>query len=513
MRKLFIPNDTSAVAMGSSLVANRFKELIKNKSLDIQIIRNGSRGMFWLEPLVEFESDSKRFGFQSVDLSEVESILEFICDDSFDSTLNKHPKFLGETESIEYFKKQQRLSFFRSGIGDPLCIDNYSSLEGFTGLKKALEMQPQQIVDEVKNSGLRGRGGAAFPTGIKWQTVLDTAHSKKYIVCNADEGDSGTFADRLLMESDPYQLIEGMIIAGLAVNANQGYIYLRSEYPFAHATLNTAISRCYAEGILGQNVLGKKICFELEVRLGAGAYICGEETSLLESLEGKRGLVRSKPPLPAIEGLFGCPTVVNNVLTLGAISTILCKGSDYYKNYGTGRSRGTLPVQLSGNIKRGGLIEIPFGISLREIVEDFGGGTFSGNPIKAIQVGGPLGAFVDRDKWDTPMDYEAFSAINSMIGHGGIVVFDDQINMFDQARFAMEFCAIESCGKCTPCRIGSTRGLEVLDKISSKKDVEDNLILLEELCDTMEHSSLCAMGGMTPFPVKSAVELYKEDFT
>ena len=513
MRKLFIPNDTSAVAMGSSLVANRFKELIKNKSLDIQIIRNGSRGMFWLEPLVEFESDSKRFGFQSVDLSEVESILEFICDDGFDAAFDKHPKFLGETENIEYFKKQQRLSFSRSGLGDPLCIDHYSSLEGFTGLKKALEMQPQQIVDEVKNSGLRGRGGAAFPTGIKWQTVLDTAHSKKYIVCNADEGDSGTFADRLLMESDPYQLIEGMIIAGLAVNANQGYIYLRSEYPFAHATLNTAISRCYAEGILGQNVLGKKICFELEVRLGAGAYICGEETSLLESLEGKRGLVRSKPPLPAIEGLFGCPTVVNNVLTLGAISTILCKGSDYYKNYGTGRSRGTLPVQLSGNIKRGGVIEIPFGTSLREIVEDFGGGTFSGNPIKAIQVGGPLGAFVYRDKWDTPMDYEAFSAINSMIGHGGIVVFDDQINMFDQARFAMEFCAIESCGKCTPCRIGSTRGLEVLDKISSKKDVEDNLILLEELCDTMEQSSLCAMGGMTPFPVKSAIELYKEDFT
>ena len=319
MRKLFIPNDTSAVAMGSSLVANRFKELIKNKSLDIQIIRNGSRGMFWLEPLVEFESDSKRFGFQSVDLSEVESILEFICDDGFDAAFDKHPKFLGETENIEYFKKQQRLSFSRSGLGDPLCIDHYSSLEGFTGLKKALEMQPQQIVDEVKNSGLRGRGGAAFPTGIKWQTVLDTAHSKKYIVCNADEGDSGTFADRLLMESDPYQLIEGMIIAGLAVNANQGYIYLRSEYPFAHATLNTAISRCYAEGILGQNVLGKKICFELEVRLGAGAYICGEETSLLESLDGKRGLVRSKPPLPAIEGLFGCPTVVNNVLTLGCL--------------------------------------------------------------------------------------------------------------------------------------------------------------------------------------------------
>tara|TARA_A100000164_G_scaffold379917_1_gene425664 strand:+ start:2677 stop:4224 length:1548 start_codon:yes stop_codon:yes gene_type:complete len=513
IKKIFVPIDTTAIALGSNVVAEIFENALKENGSDIQLIRNGSRGMFWLEPLIEFENNNGRFSFANVVPSDVLPIMQLLEADDFENLATGNEKFLGNTKEIEYLQNQSRLSFSKAGIGDPLCLENYSALGGFKGLKKALGMKPQEIVDEVKNSGLRGRGGAAFPTGIKWQTVLDTQHPKKYIVCNADEGDSGTFADRLLMESDPYQLIEGMIIAGAAVGSDQGYIYLRSEYPYAHKTLNTAISKCYAEGFLGKNMLGSNTSFDLEVRLGAGAYICGEETSLLESLEGKRGMVRSKPPLPAIEGLFGCPTVVNNVLTLGAISIILGEGATFYQDFGTGRSRGTLPVQLAGNIKRGGLIEVPFGVTLKEIVEGFGDGTHSGRPIKAIQVGGPLGAFVPKQQWDTPLDYEAFSAIGAMIGHGGIVVFDETANMFDQARFAMEFCEIESCGKCTPCRIGSTRGMEVLDKIGLQQDVDSNLILLEELCDTMENASLCAMGGMTPFPVKSALELYKEDFT
>ena len=513
IKKIFVPIDTTAIALGSSVVAERFENVLKENGLDIQLVRNGSRGMFWLEPLIEIENNQGRFAFKNVSPSDVLPIMQLLDADDFEMLAKDNANFVGKTEEIEYLKNQSRLSFSKAGMGDPLCLDNYSSLGGFKGLKKALFMKPQEIVDEVKNSGLRGRGGAAFPTGIKWQTVLDTQHDKKYIVCNADEGDSGTFADRLLMESDPCQLIEGMIIAGAAVGSDQGYIYLRSEYPHAHKTLNTAISKCYAEGFLGKNILGSNISFDLEVRLGAGAYICGEETSLLESLEGKRGMVRSKPPLPAIEGLFGCPTVVNNVLTLGAIAIVLGEGATFYKDFGTGRSRGTLPVQLAGNIKRGGLVEVPFGVTLKEIIEDFGSGTHSGRPIKAIQVGGPLGAFVPKDQWETPLDYEAFSAIGAMIGHGGIVVFDETANMFDQARFAMEFCEIESCGKCTPCRIGSTRGMEVLDKIGLQQDVDSNLILLEELCDTMENASLCAMGGMTPFPVKSALELYKEDFT
>jgi formate dehydrogenase iron-sulfur subunit len=445
-------------------------------------------------------------------MSDVPSIIDVLEDPHSDLKNIAHPLFLGSVGNIEYLAKQQRLTFKRSGLGDPTCINSYQSLSGFKGLAKALTLDSQLIVDEIKNSGLRGRGGAAFPAGIKWQTVLDAPGEQKYIVCNADEGDSGTFADRLLMESDPYQLIEGMTIAGLAVDANQGYIYLRSEYPVAHKILNHAIKEAYKAGFLGENIRDSGKDFFLEVRLGAGAYICGEETSLLESLEGKRGMVRTKPPLPAIEGLFGKPTVVNNVLTLGAAATVLEEGSDAYKNFGMGRSRGTLAVQLAGNVKRGGLIELAFGATLREVVETFGEGTFSGRPIRAIQMGGPLGAFLPESQWDTPLDYEAFAALKAMIGHGGVVVFDDTADMAAQARFAMEFCVIESCGKCTPCRIGSTRGVEVIDRIVANEDRDNNLILLHELCDTMELGSLCAMGGMTPFPVRSALTHFEEDF-
>lgn len=502
--RFFIPQDTTALACGAEAVAQALLDA------NIEPVRNGSRGMFWLEPLLEVETAQGRIGFGPVSDKDVATILK-----ALESDASSHDLYLGAVDEIEYLASQQRLTYARAGLGDPLCLENYQALDGFNGLKRALTMTPQQIVDEVKESGLRGRGGAAFPAGIKWQTVLDAGatDSQKYIVCNADEGDSGTFADRLLMESDPYQLIEGMVIAGLAVGATQGYIYLRSEYPVAHRLLNVAIEKAIEANFLGDNIGQSNKSFYLEVRLGAGAYICGEETSLLESLEGKRGMVRAKPPLPAIEGLFGQPTVVNNVLTLAAVSTILAQGASTYQDFGMGRSRGTLAIQLAGNIKRGGLIELAFGVTLREVVENYGQGTHSGRPIRAIQVGGPLGAFLPESQWDTPLDYEAFAAIKAMIGHGGIVVFDDSADMAAQARFSMEFCVEESCGKCTPCRIGSVRGVEVIDRIVANEDRDNNMILLHDLCDTMEQGSLCAMGGMTPFPVRSALTHFVQDFT
>lgn len=505
--RIFIPCDTTALSMGADKLVSLFIAEAKKYDTAIKIIRNGSRGMFWLEPLVEIDTLAGRMAYGPVGAQDVASLFE----SGFLSGSQHHRLALGLTEEISFLKKQQRLTFARSGITDPLSISDYRSHAGFNGLKNALTYSSQQIVDEVKISGLRGRGGAAFPTGIKWQTVLDVAAEQKYIVCNADEGDSGTFADRLVMECDPYMLIEGMTISGLAVGANKGYIYLRSEYPVAHRIMNEAILRAEKAGYLGANILGSGQTFNLEVRLGAGAYICGEETSLLESLEGKRGLVRAKPPLPAIVGLFGQPTVVNNVLSLAAIPFILDKGGQSYADFGMGRSRGTLPIQLAGNVRQGGLIEMAFGVSLRELMEDFGQGTHSGRKLRAVQVGGPLGAYLPESQWDTLVDYEAFSAVGAVLGHGGVVMFDDSVDMAEQARFAMEFCTIESCGKCTPCRIGSIRGVEVIDKIRVGDNAEKNIELLSELCETMIDGSLCAMGGMTPYPVESVMKYFPED--
>ncbi len=505
--KVYVPRDTTTLSLGGNKVASAIVKEAEARGEDVQLIRNGSRGVFWLEPMVEVETDQGRVAYGPVEARDVTGLF----DADFLAGSDAHSLALGKPEELPYLKKQQRLTFARAGITDPVSIEDYKALDGFKGLEKSLQLNGQAIVDEVKTSGLRGRGGAAFPTGIKWQTVHDCPPDQKYIVCNADEGDSGTFADRMVMEADPFMLIEGMIIAGLAVGSTQGYIYLRSEYPVAHEILNEAIGKAYDAGYLGQTILGSDKAFDLEVRLGAAAYICGEETSLLESLEGKRGLVRFKPPLPAIEGLFGKPTVVNNVLSLAAIPYIMAEGGQSYADYGMGRSRGTLPFQLAGNIQQGGLIELAFGPTLRQLIDDFGGGTASGKPMRAIQVGGPLGAYLPESQWDTPLDYEAFAAIEAVLGHGGIVIFDETVDMTEQARFSMEFCVEESCGKCTPCRIGSTRGVEVIDKIRTGVNVEANLTLLDDLCDTMIHGSLCAMGGMTPFPVQSAFKHFPED--
>ena len=503
---VYVPCDTSAVSLGADRVAERLARECRDQPVDI--VRNGSRGAFWLEPLLGGGAGGQRIAYGPVRPDDIPRLLE----EGMLSASTRSALCLGVVDEIPFLKQQQRLTFARQGVVDPVSVASYRAHGGFAGLERALGMSPRDIVDEVTESGLRGRGGAAFPTGIKWQTVLNAPGERKYIVCNADEGDSGTFADRMLMEGDPMSLIEGMIIAGLAVGATRGYIYLREEYPRAGRMLQQAIAAVREAGYLGERICGSAHCFELELRLGAGAYICGEETSLLESLEGKRGVVRAKPPLPAIAGLFGQPTVVNNVISLATVPVILARGAPFYRDFGMGRSRGTLPFQLAGNIARAGLVELAFGITLRELLFDFGGGTRSGRPMRAVQVGGPLGAYLPEAHWDTPMDYEAFAAVGAMVGHGGIVAFDDTVNMREQARFAMAFCAEESCGKCTPCRIGSTRGVEVIDRIAAGSDVDANLVLLQELCEAMTDGSLCALGGMTPYPVLSALGHFAEDF-
>lgn len=507
MVKVFVPCDSSSLSLGADRTAKAIVVEAQKRGVEIELVRNGSRGLFWLEPMVEVATDKGRVAYAPVQPKDVPSL--------FDADFlngGAHPLNLGLTEELPWLKKQQRLTFARVGITDPVSLDDYLAHDGYKGLKNALKMTGAEIVKAVTDSGLRGRGGAAFPTGIKWNTVLGCESDQKYIVCNADEGDSGTYSDRMIMEDDPFVLIEGMTIAGIAVGATQGYIYLRSEYPHALKTLNEAINKAEAAGYLGEKISGSSHTFKLEVRRAAGAYVCGEETSLLESLEGKRGLVRFKPPLPAIEGLFGKPTVVNNVISLATVPNILDKGAAFYANYGMGRSRGTLPIQLAGNLKHTGLVELAFGATLRELLYDFGGGSASGRPIRAVQVGGPLGAYLPESQFDTPLDYEEFAKIWAVLGHGGIVAFDDTVDMAKMARYAFEFCAIESCGKCTPCRIGSTRGAEVIDKITAGKDHAKNIQLVRDLSDTMLNGSLCALGGMTPYPVLSALNHFAEDF-
>jgi len=504
--RIFIPRDAGALAVGAEEVAASFATAAKRSSLAIDIVRTGSRGLYWLEPMVEVETPAGRIAFGPLTPGDAEGVLGALVTDG------AHPLRLGPTEDIPWLNRQTRLTFARCGVVDLRSVADYRRHGGYAGLTRALSLGPEAIIEEVLQSGLRGRGGAGFPTGIKWRTVAQAQGAQKYIVCNADEGDSGTFADRMIMEGDPLVLIEGMTIAAIATGATKGYVYIRSEYPHAVAAMEAACAAARRDSALGHGIAGSPYDFDIEVRVGAGAYVCGEETSLLESIEGKRGTVRAKPPLPAHKGLFGQPTVINNVLSFASVPVIFEKGAAFYRDFGMGRSRGTMPIQLAGNVRHGGLFETAFGITLGELVDEIGGGTASGRPVRAVQVGGPLGAYFPRALFDTPFDYEAFAARDGLIGHGGIVVFDDSVDMAKQARFAMEFCAIESCGKCTPCRIGSTRGVETIDRIIRGEDRDANLTLVEDLCNTMKFGSLCALGGFTPYPVLSALTHFPEDF-
>ncbi|MFM0476651.1 formate dehydrogenase beta subunit [Paraburkholderia sp. 22098] len=507
MTRIYVPRDSSALALGADALADAIKAEAARRGIAIDLIRNGSRGLLWLEPLVEVQTAEGRVGYANVEESDVGTLFDAGFVDG-----GEHARRVGVVDEIPYLKKQQRLTFARIGITDPLSTDDYVAHGGLEGLRQALQTDGDAACEALIESGLRGRGGAAFPAGIKWRTVRAAKAAQKYIVCNADEGDSGTFSDRLVMESDPYVLIEGMIIAGVVTGATAGYIYVRSEYPHSIATLEAAIAKARAAGWLGDSVLGSAHRFELFVAKGAGSYVCGEETALLESLEGKRGIVRAKPPVPALVGLYGQPTVINNVITLATVPIIFARGAAFYKDFGMGRSRGTLPFQLAGNVKQGGLVELAFGVTLRELIHDYGGGTASGRPARAVQVGGPLGTYLPESQWDIPMDYEAYAAVGAVVGHGGLVVHDDTSNLAELAQYAMHFCALESCGKCTPCRIGSTRGVEVIARIRNGDTSTRQVQLLRDLCDTMVSGSLCAMGGMTPYPVLSALDHFPEDF-
>jgi formate dehydrogenase iron-sulfur subunit len=511
--KVFVPGDAGAISVGADSVAGELSRECRRREWPIQLVRNGSRGLYWLEPLIEVVADAGRIAYGPVRTEDVRGLLDAGLLDG-----GAHSLRLGRLEDHDWFSSQQRLTAARLGIVDPMDIDDYIAHGGYLGLGAALSMPPTEVVRAVTESGLRGRGGAAFPTGIKWQTVHDQPAAQKYIACNADEGDSGTFSDRMIMEGDPFSLIEGMTIAGLAVGATAGYIYLRVEYPHAARALARAMRVARERGYLGRNLQGSGRDFDIGVRLGAGAYICGEETSMLESLEGRRGEVRVRPPLPAIKGLFGQPTVVNNVVTLATVPAILARGAPFYRDFGVGKSRGTIPLQLAGNVKRGGLVERAFGITVNELVYGYGGGSASGRPVRAVQIGGPLGAYLPESEFDTPLEYESLSAKQALLGHGGVVVFDDTVDMARMARYALEFCAIESCGKCTPCRLGSTRGVQLMDRIISARSSavtptgNADIALLDELCDTMLNGSLCGLGGMTPFPVRSALLHFREDF-
>ena len=507
--KVCIPRDSAALAVDADEVAAALARQCAARGLQAAIARTSSRGLLWLEPLLEVETERGRIGYGPVEPDDVASLLDAGMLEG-----GTHALALGPVEEIDYLKRQQRLTFARAGITEPLSLADYEAHGGWRGLRAALAMQPQAIWQQVLDSGLRGRGGAAFPAGIKWRTVALAEAAQKYVVCNADEGDSGTYADRMLLEGDPFLLVEGMTIAAIATGATRGFVYIRSEYPAAVEVFDEAIRRARAAGFLGADILGSGRAFELEVRMGAGSYVCGEETAMLESLEGRRGIVRAKPPVPALAGLFGKPTVINNVLTFAAVPDIVSRGAEFYKAIGHGRSTGTLPFQLAGNIKHAGLVELAFGVTLRELLYDYGGGSASGRPIKAVQVGGPLGTYLPESQWDIPLDYEAYAAVGAVVGHGGIVAHDDSADLASLARYAMEFCAIESCGKCTPCRIGSTRGVEVIDRIVAGDAVArvQQAALLRDLCETMVHGSLCAMGGMTPYPVLSALNHFPADF-
>ncbi len=493
MTRYYVSNDVVAVAAGADRVA---KALAAKGG---QVVRTSSRGAFFLEPLVEADAEGGRIAWANATEKSVAAILA--------------GKGAEPVAKIPFLAKQARFTFARAGVIDPLSIEDYRVHGGWRGLEKALALDPQKIVDEVKLSALRGRGGAAFPAGVKWQTTKDSPSDQKYVVANADEGDPGTYSDRMVMEGEPYRLLEGMAICARAVGATRGYIYCRSEYPHALRKLRAAIARATEAGRLGHRILGSDFTFELEVFVGAGAYICGEETALLESLEGKRGMVRPKPPFPAVVGLHGKPTVVNNVVTFATIPDILDRGGAWHASIGSEKSKGTMPLQLAGCVKNAGLVEVPFGVKLGDVIHGFGGGMPRGSMFKAVQVGGPLGSIFPEKLLDTPVCFDEFAKAGGILGHGGIVVFDQSTDMVELARHFMEFTADESCGKCTPCRVGSTRAKEILERVLAKRATAEDLETIRDLGETMKMTSLCALGGLAPYPVLTAMQYWPREFS
>ncbi len=508
---------TGCTSGNSKIIYDNFKtKLAEHNVTDVNVIMTGCFGLCSKGPIVVVYPDGAFYTHvKPEDVDEIVSS-HLIGGTPVERLLHSEKDSSGQMKSIndtDFYKSQHRVVLRNCGVIDPENIDEYLAKDGYKAYEKAVtSMTRQQVIDEIKKSGLRGRGGAGFPTGTKWQFTHDAQGDDKYVVCNADEGDPGAFMDRSLLEGDPHAVIEAMMIAGYAVGAEHGVIYVRAEYPIAVHRLEVAIGQAREYGILGDNALGLGHKFDLELRLGAGAFVCGEETALLNSSEGKRGEPRQRPPFPAVKGLFGKPTLINNVETYGNITQIILNGADWFTQLGTEKSKGTKVFALGGKINNTGLVEIPMGTTLRTIVEDIGGGCPNGKKFKAAQTGGPSGGCIPASLIDTPIDYDSLMAIGSMMGSGGLIVMDEDNCMVDIAKFFLEFTVDESCGKCTPCRIGNKRLLEMLDKVTKGEATLEDLDKMEELCHYIKDNSLCGLGQTAPNPVLSTLRYFRDEY-
>ncbi len=515
---ILVCGGTGCTSGNSKKIFNEFDRLLKENKLDkeVKLIMTGCFGLCARGPIVVVYPDGAFY--QHVKVADVEEIvLEHILKGRIvERLLNKEKDEDGAIKPFNetaFYKSQHRLVLRNCGVINPENIDEYLAYDGYLAYQKAVtEMTPQEVIDEIKKSGLRGRGGGGFPTGNKWQFAHNSVSDKKYVVCNADEGDPGAFMDRSVLEGDPHSVIEAMMIAGYAIGADQGYIYVRAEYPIAVHRLQVAIAQALEYGILGDNAMGLGHKFNVELRLGAGAFVCGEETALLNSTEGKRGEPRQRPPFPAVKGLFGKPTLINNVETYANITSIILKGADWFASMGTEKSKGTKVFALGGKIHNTGLVEIPMGTTLRTIIEEIGGGIPNGKKFKAAQTGGPSGGCIPASLIDTPIDYDNLIAIGSMMGSGGLIVMDEDNCMVDIAKFFLEFTVDESCGKCTPCRIGNKRLYEMLDKVTKGEATMDDLDEMEKLCHYIKENSLCGLGQTAPNPVLSTLRYFKDEY-
>ena len=515
-KHILVCNGTGCTSSKSPEILENFKRIIEEKGIqNVRVIKTGCFGLCAKGPIVIIRPEDTFYAM--VKPEDCEEIIQshivegkvverLLCKDIDGKKVNR-------LDDLTFYKKQKRIALKNCGVINPEDIDEYIAFDGYRALARVLvEMSPDEVIDIIDKSGLRGRGGAGFPTGKKWKSTREAKGDKKFVVCNADEGDPGAFMDRSILEGDPHAVLEAMEIAGYSIGAEKGYIYVRAEYPIAVNRLQIAINQAREYGILGENIFGTGFNFDIEIRLGAGAFVCGEETALLESIEGKRGQPRVKPPYPAQSGLWGCPTLINNVETYANIAQIILKGPEWYSSIGTENSKGTKVFALGGNVNNVGLVEVPMGTTLREIVYDIGGGIPNGREFKAAQTGGPSGGCIPKEHLDTPIDYESLKAIGSMMGSGGLIVMDDTKCMVCLAKFYLQFTVSESCGKCTPCRIGTKRMLEILEKLCSGEGTEYDIYRLEKLAVNIQKSSICGLGQSAPNPVISTLKYFREEF-
>ena len=506
---------TCGIAAGARPVFSALTEEVGRRSLkNVTVSQTGCIGVCRLEPIVEvYKPGQPKVTYVNMTADKVAKIVDEHIVNNNVVTEYIDASGIKSLNDTNFYKKQKRIALRNCGVIDPENIDEYIAMDGYRALGKALtEMTPAEVIQVVKASGLRGRGGAGFPTGMKWDFAAREVNDQKYVCCNADEGDPGAFMDRSVLEGDPHAVLEAMAIAGYAIGSNQGYIYVRAEYPVAVTRLNIAIEQAKKYGLLGENIFNTGFNFDIKIRLGAGAFVCGEETALMTSIEGKRGEPRPRPPFPAVKGLFGKPTILNNVETFANVAQVILRGSDLLSSMGTEKSKGTKVFALGGKITNTGLVEIPMGTTLREIVEDIGGGVPNGKKFKAAQTGGPSGGCIPAEHLDTPIDYENLTAIGSMMGSGGLIIMDEDNCMVDIAKFFLDFTVDESCGKCSPCRIGTKRLYEILERITNGQGTMEDLNVLDELCNNLKSNCLCALGQTAPNPVISTIRYFRDEY-